>query len=186
MNLIKRIAFTLFAFFLAYQVYVLMVSFIRLEPGSISTGIQFIMAFLLSLCITGVFAFLGFVYPTHKILPHGYYVIRHPERLKRLYAVAQVKYFRKALLLFFWGRTANRKKYFDGSRQGIKNFIYQTKQSEFGHLGAFVVTFLACIILLYFSFYWLAGFAFLINILGNAYPVILQRYHRIRIGRLFN
>ncbi|MAW94012.1 MULTISPECIES: hypothetical protein [unclassified Leeuwenhoekiella] len=185
MNLIKKIAFTLFAFFLAYQVYFFVETLIRSDPNTFSVSLHFIFAFLLSLFITGVFAFLGFIYPTHKFLSNTYYEIQNPVRLKKIYVFAQVDLFRKALLLFFWGSRKNRKKYFNGTRQGIRNFIYQTKQSEFGHLAAFIVTLIACVMLLYFNYYWLVIFAFLINILGNAYPVILQRYHRIRIGKLF-
>ncbi len=185
MSLLKKIVCTLFSLFLAYQVYFLLEILIRFQAKTFSVSVQFILAFLLTLFITGVFAFLGFVYPSHRLLPNSYYEIRNPVRLKKMYTIAQVDLFRKALLLFFWGAQKNRRKYFDGSRQGLRNFIYQTQQSEFGHLAAFYTILIACAVLLFYDYYLLVSFAFLINILGNAYPVILQRAHRIRIGKLF-
>jgi hypothetical protein len=52
----------------------------------------------------------------------------------------------------------NRTKYFDGRKSGLANLAYQSRQSEFGHLGAFLV---------------MTGAA-----------LILQRHHRMRIDKL--
>lgn len=95
-----------------------------------------------------------------------------------------VHHFRLVLLFAFWGKAKNRKKYFDGSRTGISNFIYQTRQSEFGHLISFVSIALISAYLLARQHFLLVLFTAIINIVGNLYPVILQRYHRMRIERL--
>lgn len=62
--------------------------------------------------------------------------------------------------------------------------MFQTKQSEFGHLGAFVVIVILSVILLVHGYIFLVVMVTLINILGNVYPVILQRFHRMRIEKI--
>ena len=88
------------------------------------------------------------------------------------------------LLFAFWGQKTNRRKYFNGTKTGLKNFIFQTKQSEFGHLGAFVVIVILSVILLVHGYVFLVIIVTLINIIGNVYPVILQRSHRMRIEKI--
>ena len=141
-------------------------------------------AFLLALYGTGIFAFLGFAYPTHRILPASYYSIKNPQALKLWYRKLGLKYFKSILLIMFWGKEKNRKKYFNGTKKGIANFIFQTKQSEFGHLGALILIMAGSIALLYHHYFLLVAVITLLNIIGNLYPIILQRYHRIRIERL--
>jgi hypothetical protein len=62
---------------------------------------NFIMAFLLNHFITGFWAFLGFVYPTHKLLPKVYYWIHRPNSLKKWYSTFMAEWFRKALMVAF-------------------------------------------------------------------------------------
>ncbi len=96
----------------------------------------------------------------------------------------RVEVFRKFLMFFFWGKEKNRKKYFNGTRSGIQNFVYQTKQSEFGHLAALIAIGVLSIILVSHEYYLMAVLATGINFIGNFYPVILQRHHRMRLGNL--
>ena len=183
MKSIKTILFCGFALFLLVQSYYLIDSFPRLglEPESLSLSL--LLAFLTNLFITGFFAFPGFVLPTHKVLPAVYYRIRNPKVLTKTYDILGVSYFKILLLLTFWGVEKNRKKYFDGTRQGINNLNYQTKQSEFGHLGAFVLVQITANLALYHGLIWVAAFTSIMNFFSNFYPIILQRYHRIRTGR---
>jgi hypothetical protein len=90
------------------------------------------------------------------------------------------------LLLTFWGTKKNRKTFFNGTKTGIENFIHMTKQSEFGHLGAFIVLFILSIILLIQKHHLLVSVLTIINVIGNFYPIVLQRFHRMRIARVFN
>lgn len=143
-----------------------------------------IYAFLLTLYVTGIFAFVGFVFPTNKLLPQSYYTIKNASLLSMVFKMMGVKYFRNALMFAFWGKKDNRRKYFNGTRTGLKNFIYQTKQSEFGHLGAFVVLTSLAIMFVFLQWFALAITIMIINVIGNLYPIILQRYHRIRIAKL--
>ena len=154
------------------------------KPSEFSTFEALIISFLFTLFVTGIFAFIGFAYPSSNILPDRYYKIKNPLILKWIYKVLGIKYFRLLLLFAFWGRKNNRKKYFNGTKKGLKNFIFQTKQSEFGHLGAFIVILISSIILLVHGYVFLVIITTLINIIGNLYPIILQRSHRIRIEKM--
>lgn len=186
MNLPKKILFSLFSLFLVYRSYILLGSLNRMpeQPGNL-IGIFFI-AFLLNLYITGVFAFPGFVFPTHKLLGASYFQVRNPKSLKNLYDKLGVEGFRKLLIKFIWGTEKNRKKYFDGTRTGFDNFIYQSKQSEVGHVLPFVILSVISIWLFSKAWFLMGIMVLIINIIGNLYPVILQRFHRIRIEKVMN
>jgi len=184
MQIIKKILFPLFSLFLLYQSVLLMKQVMSSKPDQFAgTEVWFIAGFLV-LCITGIFAFPGFAYPTNRLIPLSYYKIKNPKRLKLFYRILGVNYFRIFLLVFFWGWKKNRRKYFDGTRGGIKNFIYQSKQSEFGHLAAFITISLASVILLFYKHLQVFLLLVLLNVVANLYPVILQRYHRIRIEKI--
>ena len=181
---LKKILFPLFSLFLIYRSIELVRKLNSSNPNDYSNLEVLSISFLLTLFITGIFAFPGFAYATSRILPDSFYKIKNPKVLNRIYKILGVKYFTAFLLFAFWGRTKNRKKYFDGTRKGLQNFIYQTKQSEFGHLGAFLVILVISIFLLGHGYFYLSIIISLINILGNLYPIILQRYHRMRIEKL--
>ncbi len=179
----KKVGFTLLSFILAYNTYKLLILFFKLSPFEFSLLAIIVSAIAFNLLATGAFAFLGFIYPTSKILPNTYYQIKNSERLKLIYKWLGVKYF-KYLLLFTFYRKEDNKKYFNGSKSGIFLFNFDTKQSEFGHLLAFISILILSLILLYEGhksvFIWMQP----INIFLNLYPIILQRNHRIVIERL--
>ena len=154
------------------------------EPNEYSNNEVVVISFLLTLFITGVFAFIGFAYPSSRILSDSYYEIKNPKGLNTIGKVLGIKYFQLLLLFAFWGWKTNRRKYFNGTKSGLKNFIFQTKQSEFGHLGAFIVIVILSFILFLYGYIFLVIIITLINILGNIYPVILQRLHRMRIEKI--
>lgn len=184
LNILKKISFPFFSLFLFYRSIELMRDLISSKPNEYSSIEVLIIAFLLTLFITGIFAFIGFAYPSSRILSDGYYAIKNPNVLTYTSKILGLKYFQFLLLFFFWGRKNNRKKYYNGTKKGLHNFIFQTKQSEFGHLGAFLLVLVLTIYLLVLGYYFLALIITLINILGNAYPVILQRSHRMRIEKI--
>ena len=186
MNILKKIFFPIFSLFLFYRSIELIRNLISSEPYEYSTLEILIISFLLNLFITGIFAFMGFAYPTSKILPNSYYKIKKPRYLKFLYKLLGIKYFRVFLLLIFWGRRNNRQKYFDGTKKGLNNFVFQTKQSEFGHLGAFLMILFCSIILFVYRHFYLILIVTILNILGNIYPIVLQRFHRMRIEKITN
>lgn len=182
----KKIVFPLVSLFLALQSMKLFGILVQFAPGQMPFGLLFFLAFLLNLFVTGVFAFVGFAYPTSRLLPDAYYQPRNPERLKYICDLMGVKYFKTLLLLAFWGKEGNRKKYFNGTKSGIANFDYQTRQSEFGHLGGLVVVLVGSIFLLVEGHYMVFVFANFINVVANLYPILLQRIHRAQIGRIIS
>jgi len=180
----KKIIFPIFGLILLYLTVEMMRQLLHAQANELDLTANFFLSFLLTLYITGMFAFPGFAYPTHQALAKSYYQIKNPKRLTRIFNLLKVEYFRKGILFAFWGKEKNRKKYFNGTRDGLRNFIYQSKQSEFGHLAAGVTIFLCSIVLLIKGFWMMFILMNIINLIGNLYPVILQRHHRIRIGRL--
>ena len=186
MKFIKKIGFSLFSVFLCYHSFNLIVRLMHSQPNDFSDIDFVIMSFILCLFITGIFAFPGFVFPTNRIIGKSYYKLKNPNRLKKIYKHLGLRYFRKFLLIFFWGFKKNRKKYFSGNRAGIYNFIYQTKQSEFGHLGALVVIFIVSIALAIKGYLLMVLLMMIINVIGNFYPIILQRYHRVRLSKIMS
>lgn len=178
----KKILYPLFSLFLAYRSYELVCTVWDL--GNVSLTIKILIAALLNLFITGVFAFVGFAYNTSRILPDGYYTIKSPKLLLRVSSVLKLSLFKKFLLVFFWGRQKNRKKYFNGSKHGLLHFDSQTRRSEFGHLLPMVIIQMVVVMMLFKAHYLLAFVTTLVNIVFNFYPVVLQRNHRLRISRL--
>jgi hypothetical protein len=181
---LKKIILPLFSLFLAYRSFEIVRGLMDVPPGRYDWIGAIIISFLLCLFMTGVFAFVGFAYPTSRLLPNTYYRIKNAARLKLMYKVLGVEHFKQLLLVFFWGRKKNRKKYFDGTRKGFQNFIFQTRQSEFGHLGAFCAIAAASAILLTQGHVLIVLLATGINIIGNVYPIILQRSHRMRVAKI--
>ena len=184
MTLLKKVLFSLFSIFLSYQSIEMMQYLGASEPMRLSPWQAIALAFFISLCVTGVFAFLGFAFQTNRLLPQSFYKIKNPKLLNQVYTLMGVKYFRMALMVAFWGRKKNRTKFFDGTRAGFENLIYQTKQSEFGHLGAFVIILIFSLFLIKRGYGVLFMSITLINLIGNLYPIILQRKHRFRIERI--
>lgn len=179
----KKILFSFFALFLAYRSYELLEQLPRIGK-EIGPGMSLFIAFLINLFITGIFAFPGFVFPTHRLLPAAYYRIRSPKLLQRAYVLFGLKYFRIFLMLFFWGRPKHRATFFNGKRSGIQGMMYQCKQSEFGHFGAGITILICSFWLLEPQFSTLLVATQIINLIGNFYPVVLQRHHRMRIDRI--
>lgn len=181
--MLKKIIFTALSLILAYNTVKLTTVFFKLNPEEFSRLAIIVSALAFNLMITGSVAFLGFVYPTSKLLPNSYYQIKRPKTLKSIYKWLGVEYFRMLLLKTFY-RNDDNKKYFNGTKSGILLFNYNTKQSEFGHLIAFILILLFSIILLVEGhervFIWIQP----VNIVLNFYPIILQRKHRIIVERM--
>lgn len=135
----------------------------------------------MNLFVAGIFAFSGFAFPTQKILPISYYIIYHPKKLKRLYKLLRVNLFRQFILATLWKSQKQRKKYFNGTENGISNLTEQSMKSEFGHLIPFIIISFVSSYLILIDLVKLILFTLLINLIGNLYPIILQRHHRMRI-----
>lgn len=181
--MIKKLLLTLAAVFLAYQSYRI-ISQIDIWQGN-AIWLDFLFAWILNMMITGIFAFTGFAFPTQKLLPESYYTVKHPKSLKKWNKRLGLDYFRKLLLATVWRKKEQQKKYFNGRRDGLQHFITQSKKSEFGHLFPFWIVNALCVYLLYLGLYPLAIFTLIWNIIGNFYPILLQREHRMRIQNIY-
>lgn len=141
-------------------------------------------AFILNLYITGVFALSGFALPTHKLLPAAYYEVKNPQKLRKIYKQFKVNTFRKMLLATFWKSKEQRKQYFNGKVEGIAHFEEQAQKAEFGHLIPFIILIIVSVYAVVMGAIKLGILTFVINWIGNWYPIILQRFHRMRIQLL--
>jgi hypothetical protein len=182
--MIKKLLLTLASIFLAYRSVELVRFLYITHPNQFNWIGAIAYSFVLNLFITGIFAFLGFAFFTSRILPNSYYKVKNPGILTFTYNMLGVEYFKLLLLKFFWGKEKNRKKYFNGTKTGIDNFDTQTRQSEFGHLAAFITIGIVSFSILIKGHMVIFCITTLINLIGNFYPIILQKYHRIQIERL--
>lgn len=182
--LTKKILLSFASIFLTYRSIELLKFFNNTNPGQFNWIGTIAFSFALNLFITGIFATLGFAFLTSKILPSSYYKIKNSKNLAFTYNCLGIEYFKLLLVKFFWGKENNRKKYFNGTKSGIIDFETQTKQSEFGHLTAFVTILFVSIYILHKEHIAIFIITTLINLIGNFYPIILQRNHRIQIERL--
>jgi hypothetical protein len=182
--MVKKILFPLIAIFLAFRSYEILKTLWLVEPSEFSLWMKLLLSFLLNLFMTGIFAFMGFAYKTNQLLPENYYRIKNRNLIFKLSKFLQVEYFKKFLLILFWGKKKNRQKYFDGTKSGLENLDYQTRQSEFGHLAALVVIQLGVVTMLIQEHYLIAILTTTLNFISNFYPVLLQRNHRIQIERI--
>lgn len=175
----KKILLPLASAFLVVQSYKLLVGIHQLEIKSIFVLI--FLAWIINMFITGIFAFVGFAYPTQRLLPASYYHIHQPSRLHKVYQFLKVEWFRKFLLATLWKDKKQRKRYFNGKKEGMDNLEEQSMKSEFGHLLPFIILLVVSVYLLAVGQTYLALFVLLWNILGNFYPILLQRKHRARL-----
>ena len=107
----KKILFTALSLLLAYNTYKLTAVFFELPPEKFSLLGIIVSAVALNFLITGAVAFLGFVYPTSRILSNNYYQIKNPKTLNLWYKWLGVEFFRLLLLKTFYRKKDN-KKYF--------------------------------------------------------------------------
>ena len=177
--MLKKIILVLASLFLFWQSYGLLNFVSNVELNSWWTTL--FIAFLINLFITGIFAFSGFALPTHKLISNSYYKVSNSKRLKKVYAFLQVDVFRKFLLATFWRSKKQQKKYFNGTLEGLSNLELQSKKSEFGHLIPLIIIMAISIYFLILGLITLAIITVTINFIGNLYPIILQRHHRMRI-----
>lgn len=142
------------------------------------------MGWALNMLVTGIFAFLVFAWPSERLFPAAYYHVYQPKRLKQIGKIFRIELFRKFLLTTIWRAKARQKTYFNGRADGLENLDTQSKKSEFGHVIPFVLLLLISIYLLVKGLIIYGVSTFLFNWIGNLYPVILQRNHRMRMAAI--
>lgn len=174
------IGMAVFLFFYTCQ----MIQRIPMNPSLDSFGPALFFSWYVSLCMTGVFAFSGFVFPTEKLLPTIYYKIKRPARLTKVYRILRADLFQKLLVFFFYGKPGNREAFFSGHKSGVAEFWDNTKKSEFGHLIPFILINVLAVYSFSLQKHYFGSGLILFNVFGNLYPVVIQRFHRLRLGKL--
>lgn len=134
----KKLLLSLASIFLTYRSVELIKFLDNTRPYQFNCFGNIAFSFALNLFISGIFALLGFAFLTSKILPNSYYKVKNSKNLTMVYKILGVEHFKWLLLKFFWGKERHRKKYFNVTKTGIAHFDMQTRQSEFGHLVAFL------------------------------------------------
>ena len=178
----KKVLLSLSSAFLLYQT-------ARLTPhlplvADAGWPLTLFVGWLYALCVTGIFAFAGFAYPTQRLLPAGYYRVRKPAELRKWYRWLGGEWFRRALLATLWRGKEQSGRYFNGRRDDLRYLREQTKKSEFGHLLPGVILTGVAAWLLLRGAEGLAVVLQAVNVVGNGYPILLQRYHRQRLDRI--
>ncbi len=177
--LFKRVAFAVFLLFQSVKICELHFKYNEFPIWwEIAAGLLF------NIFVTGVFAFAVFALPVERLLPSDYYRIEDGKRLINFSKKIGIESFRRFLLATVWQNKEKQKGYFDGSLAGLQHFIINTKKSEFGHLLPFVILTGISVVLIFYTKFLTAFVTFLINIIFNFYPIILQRQHRVRTQRL--
>jgi len=174
---LKKILLTLFAVFLVYTTCSNLIV-INNSGTNISNFKAVLFGIYFTFCVTGIFAFTGFVFQTYKLLPEQYYKISNLALLKKIYTFLGVHYFSKAVVAIFYNKKKIKATYFNDNSDGINAFIARTKQDEFGHIVPFVFISSYCVYLLFVSSYVLVLSICMTNIVLNLYPVLMQRHHR--------
>ena len=148
------------------------------QPSSISTVL--IQAVRLDFYLLSIFA-VCFAWPIHRLFPDSYYEAVCSESFASVCTSLRIKQFRKLLRLTFWRPWLSKQFFFDGTRSGLARYDQNTRRAEFIHTLAFAVILLASLYIGMSGDSLLAGAVFLVNVVWNFYPVILQRYQRSRL-----
>ena len=117
-------------------------------------------------------------------LPHGWYRPRHFEA--RLYKLLGVRQFRRwatngdAIVRFVRRRHPS----YTVHRQQFADALANTRVGEKSHLAFLTFGTVTSVYLLSSGWYGWAAWSIASNIVGNLYPVLLQRYTRARLARL--
>jgi hypothetical protein len=77
-----------------------------------------------------------------------------------------------------------KKHFFNGSRSGLGLFVINTRISESGHMFAFLILLVLSLYIASTVDIRLAAAITLINVFFNFYPLVLQRYHRLRLKNM--
>jgi len=182
-KVLEKVALGAVSLFLAAYSWDLLVQ-LRAPGSPLSLAEGAFWGWLLALSVTGIFAFAGFGFPTEKLLPDSYYRVAERDRLLALYRTTGARWMRRALVLVSRWTGRNRLSYFSGTRSGLEDFERRTRKSEFGHLASFVVLLPVAVVLLLSGQAVAASVALLANWVGNFYPAVIQRQHRLRIQRV--
>ncbi len=143
-----------------------------------------IFAFLLNWIVMSCFAMMGQFVAFPAFRP-GYYEIKPFERSGRFYEQLGVHFFKRMVRrgpLAIFSPTLR----FPGQKttSALRLLDNEMRKAETSHLAIFLVILLPVGYALFKGWLDAVGWLLLFNILFNGYPVMLQRYNRIKIQKL--
>ena len=155
-----------------------MVAYITIKKGPQSFVFAWVLNFALMLA---VFFFTNTFKPR---LTAGYYNSKKWEANGTIYKWFGVNGFRKLLVLLGWEKVIRASSPVKKNLDAIKHLEHGTRQAEFGHLIIFFIVFATNVFVAFRYGIAKSLSLFLLNIIFNVYPVILQRYNRPRLQRM--
>ncbi|GAA4793932.1 hypothetical protein GCM10023231_22880 [Olivibacter ginsenosidimutans] len=140
----------------------------------------FSLNFLLMACV------LTFTEALKSQLVSPYFNEKEWERKGKIYEFVGINLYRKLLVGIGWEKLNKKSKPAKKNTDVLIQLHYKTKQDELGHIIIFIIV-------LGFSIFVAVKFGivkslwlFIMNVLLNLYPILLQRYNRPRITRAIN
>ena len=162
---------------LALIIVLSIVTYVAIQKGPHSFVFAWTLNFMLML---GVFFFTNMF---KLSLASKYYDAKPWEAKGAIYKWFGVNLFRKILVWIGWEKVIRASNPVKNNLDAIKHLEYGTRQSEFGHLVIFFIVLATNLfVAIYYGIVYSLPLLFL-NIILNAYPVILQRYNRPRMQR---
>jgi len=183
MNIFKKILHIVFSSFLVWQTLMLVERLLTNQSTDLLD--KFLDAVFVNLFVTGVFTIV-YSFPVYRLIPARYYSIHNPRLLKIVGQIIQIDLFKKLLTKTIWNKKQNKKYFFSGSRKGFGDLEITTRKSEFGHFVGFCIVMILTILIGFKTDISIAIMIFIVNILFNFYPFMLQRFHRLRLNELKN
>lgn len=119
-------------------------------------------------------------------LNSSYYHSKKWESKGQLYSSFGVNIFRRLLVLVGWEKLNKAKNPVNKHISALEMLEYRTRQSEFGHSIIFLIVLIPTIVVIIKFGFKESIWLFVLNILLNIYPILVQRYNRPRIRRLIN
>ena len=159
---------------------VCVVGAIALWQGLFTFLFAWVLNFMLMMCVL-------YINQTFKPrLESAYYNSKKWENDGKIYKYFGVDGFRKILVWVGWEKLNKASNPVKKNLDALKHLEYNTRQSEFGHL---IIFFIILPPALYIAFYF--GFKqslwlFILNVILNAYPIVVQRYNRPRLKKAIN
>lgn len=181
--LLSKVLLSLGGLFLAFQSVQLSQGLLGLDysPG---IRVSLLWAAMMNLYVTGAFALPGFAWPTHRLLPEDYYRIHSARAVHTLYNLLGGERYRRFLLAIYWRKAAGR--FFEGTRGDLDHLMFNSKQAEFGHAIPGILLLIFSLLAVLDMKFALGIWCLTINIFFNAYPVLVQRWTRLRVQNLRN
>jgi Glycosyl-4,4'-diaponeurosporenoate acyltransferase len=169
-----------FKFFFVLAIVVFILASVALWKGLHT----FLFAWILNLML--MMAILEFTKTFKPKLISTYYETRKWEDEGKIYKWLGVNWFRKLMVFIGWEKLNKAANPVKKSLDALIYLEYGTRKSEFEHsIIFFIVLALTFFVAFYYGFkqiVWLL----MLNVLLNAYPVVVQRYNRPRLRKAIN